>query len=166
VKTIHSRPDRTARSKSSLALLLAEHRGRRTGAALPALTVAQILAWADAHHERTGSWPTHRSGPIAGAPGETWRAANDAVLLGVRGLPGGRSLASLLAERRGTPPRARNPWTAEQDELLRSLTPEGAASRTGRPRAAVYRRRHRLRVPDARKKYRGTAAAPYSPGMH
>jgi hypothetical protein len=31
------------------------------------LTVEQILAWADAHKARTGTWPTRRSGPSATA---------------------------------------------------------------------------------------------------
>ncbi len=43
---------------SSLARLLASQRGRRNQRQRPALTVEQILAWADAHHERTGEWPT------------------------------------------------------------------------------------------------------------
>jgi hypothetical protein len=43
---------------SSLAQLLAQKRGARNIQDLPPLTEAQILAWADAHHERTGAWPT------------------------------------------------------------------------------------------------------------
>ena len=42
---------------SSLAKLLATERGVRNINHLPSLTVNQILAWADAHHERTGEWP-------------------------------------------------------------------------------------------------------------
>jgi hypothetical protein len=38
------------------------------------LTVGQVLAWADAHHTRTGKWPTVASGPVAEAPGERWTA--------------------------------------------------------------------------------------------
>jgi hypothetical protein len=85
---------------SSLARLLAEHRGVRNPKGLPPLTVEQILAWADAHHERTGQWPTLFSGPIPGAPGETWQAAHSALSNGKRGLPGGSSLARLLAAER------------------------------------------------------------------
>ena len=44
--------------------------GRETLGSLPALSVEQILAWADAHHARTGRWPNHKSGPIAEAPDE------------------------------------------------------------------------------------------------
>ncbi len=86
---------------SSLARLLAEQRGRRNHNNPPVLTVEQILAWADAHYERTGRWPAVLSGAIAGVPGETWRAVELSLYVGRRGLPGGTSLARLLAERRG-----------------------------------------------------------------
>src|SRR5207244_3117257 len=55
---------------SSLAKLLARHRGIRNQANIPRLTIAQILAWADAHYERAGQWPTHDSGPVESAAGE------------------------------------------------------------------------------------------------
>jgi hypothetical protein len=60
--------------------------------------VKQILEWADAHFARTGKWPTAASGPVAGAPGETWKAIDAALRRGFRGLPAGSSLAWLLAE--------------------------------------------------------------------
>jgi len=56
---------------SSLGKLLAERRGVRNPSNLPLLTEEQILAWADSHHDRTGSWPRKDSGPIPEAPGET-----------------------------------------------------------------------------------------------
>ncbi|MBY0523623.1 MAG: hypothetical protein K2R98_09490 [Gemmataceae bacterium] len=90
---------------SSLPRLLAEHRGIRNRKQLPSYTEQQILAWADAHHARTGEWPT--SGSITDAPGETWTAVQVALRQGRRGLPGGSSLALLLAEHRGV----RNVWT-------------------------------------------------------
>ena len=86
---------------SSLAQLLAKHRGQRNLQGLPPFTVRQILAWADAHHKRTGTWPTNTSGPIADAPHETWSAVNVALSNGRRGMPGRSSLAKLLAARRG-----------------------------------------------------------------
>jgi hypothetical protein len=94
---------------SSLASLLQEHRGVRGPSALPPLTVAKILAWADAHHHARGKWPTPYSGPIPGAPapGEIWRHVEAALRRGGRGLPGGTSLADLLAEHRGVPVRGR-----------------------------------------------------------
>lgn len=91
---------------SSLACLLAERRGVRNSADPPPLTEEQILAWADAHHRRTGRWPRATSGPVQGAPGETWGAINKALHQGHRTLPGGSSLAELLVRRRGI----RNNW--------------------------------------------------------
>jgi hypothetical protein len=86
---------------SSLAALLAERRGVRNVQDLPRLTVKQVLAWADAHRQAAGEWPTASSGPIAGAPGETWKGVRTALQLGRRGLPGGSSLAQVLARYRG-----------------------------------------------------------------
>jgi hypothetical protein len=85
----------------SLAKLLLVHRQKRHRNLLPKLTTAQILAWADAHHKRTGTWPLDHSGPIRGAPGETWNAVHKALIRGRRGLPGGSSLARFLEKHRG-----------------------------------------------------------------
>ncbi len=85
---------------SSLAKLLAEHRGIRNPQNLPALAIEQILAWADAYYESRGEWPTRRSGPVEGVPGETWNAIDVALANGARGFPGGSSLPKLLAEHR------------------------------------------------------------------
>jgi len=92
---------------SSLARLLAAHRGVRNRKQLRPLTEDRILAWADRHREQTGSWPSSKSGAIAEAPGETWMAVEMALRHGQRGLPGGSSLTWLLAEKRG----AENAWT-------------------------------------------------------
>jgi hypothetical protein len=86
---------------SSLARLLAQRRGVRNSQDLPPLTRETILAWADAHHRRTGAWPSLESGPIADAPGERWNAVDQALRQGGRGLAGGSSLAQLLAQERG-----------------------------------------------------------------
>ncbi len=85
---------------SSLARLLQHHRGVRNRKDLPALTVEEILCWADAHHRRKGQWPQSRSGAIPEAPGETWMAVEMALAHGQRGMPGGTSLARLIAEQR------------------------------------------------------------------
>ncbi len=90
---------------TSLARLLEGRRKVRNIQNLPRLTERQILAWADAHHRRTGTWPTSQSGPIARAPGETWSGVNAALRAGRRGFPGGDSLPRLLAKHRGV----RNP---------------------------------------------------------
>jgi hypothetical protein len=87
---------------SSLPRLLAEHRRVRNPKGLPPLTEAQILAWAEAHHTRTGEWPSARSGPVVDAPGETWTGVETALAQGKRGLPGGSSIARLLDEHWGT----------------------------------------------------------------
>jgi hypothetical protein len=81
--------------ESSLAKLLAEHRGVRNLQDLPVLTIEQILAWADAHKAATGYWPRTTSGFVAGTE-EKWSRIHDALFKGLRGLPGGCSLAKLL----------------------------------------------------------------------
>jgi hypothetical protein len=86
---------------SSLARLLAQKRDVRNPMALSRLTIPQILAWVDAHHQRTGRWPNANSGPVEGVPGEEWSKITAALQRGYRGLPGGSSLALLLAEHRG-----------------------------------------------------------------
>jgi hypothetical protein len=81
------------------------------GARRPPLTIAQILAWAEAHFRRTGAWPTTGSGPVRGARGEWWRAIDLALRRGHRGLPGGDSLGRLLHRLRGAPPGHWRYWT-------------------------------------------------------
>jgi hypothetical protein len=95
------RGHRGLRAGSSLARLLEQHRGVRNIKNLPPLTHERVLAWADAHHQAMGEWPIAASGPIAAAPGETWMAVDAALWGAGRGLPGGESLARLLAARRG-----------------------------------------------------------------
>ncbi len=85
----------------TLARLLHRQRGARNVQALPRLTYGQILEWADAHHDWTGCWPTIAAGDVLDAPGEKWPNINAALMTGKRGLPGGMSLARLLATRRG-----------------------------------------------------------------
>lgn len=81
---------------SSLAQFLAQECGVRNRADLPRLTIAGILDWASAHRKRTGSLPTHRSGSIPESPGDTWSGVDCALKQGLRGLPGGTTLARLL----------------------------------------------------------------------
>jgi hypothetical protein len=103
---------------SSLLRLLASKRGVRNPRDLPRLTIRQILEWADAHHERVGEWPTASSGPIAEAPGESWKGINVALRWGRRRLPGGTSLAGLLAARRGRRISARAP-ALKENQIVR-----------------------------------------------
>ncbi len=86
---------------SSLAQLLAEHRGVRNIQAQAPLTIDQVLSWADAYHERHGHWPKKNSGTIFDAPGETWSRVDNALVEGLRGLTKGSSLAQLLNDKRG-----------------------------------------------------------------
>jgi hypothetical protein len=65
------------------------------------LTVAQILAWADAHFARTGTWPRTTTGRVHEDRVEKWRNIDSALREGLRGLPGGDSLARLLDRERG-----------------------------------------------------------------
>ena len=65
------------------------------------LTIEEILRWADAYRDATGKWPTAASGDIVGARFESWSSVDAALRAGTRGLPGGGSLAKLLAEARG-----------------------------------------------------------------
>lgn len=76
----------------------------RLAAAVPKpLGIHQVLAWADAHHADTGSWPSAISGDVRAVPGETWGAIDRALRLGARGLLAGGSLAQLLEEHRNAP---------------------------------------------------------------
>lgn len=90
------RGDRGLKSRTSLAQLLFVHRGVVNFLNLPRLTKKQILAWADAHHKRTGAWPSENSGRIVGADGETWIRVSEAMRMGRRGFAPGGSLAKLL----------------------------------------------------------------------
>ena len=66
----------------------------------PPLSEDLILQWADDHFKHKGEWPTAELGAIRAAPNERWSAVSMALKAGVRDLPGGSSLARLLAERR------------------------------------------------------------------
>ena len=93
---------RGLRGNSSLSKLLARHRGKVPSYHYrPPLTVKQILAWANEHHGRTGRWPGARSGPIPGTVDENWTNIQQALYVGIRGLPGGSSLSKLLKKHHG-----------------------------------------------------------------
>jgi hypothetical protein len=76
-------------------------RKKRPGLRKPPLSIKQILAWSDAHHERTGKWPKRTSGRVYDVPGQTWQGVCRALENGGRGLRGGSSLPKFLAEQRG-----------------------------------------------------------------
>jgi hypothetical protein len=74
---------------------------RRKTMARPDHSIRQILAWADAHFARTGKWPNVKSGELYDAPYQKWHAIDLCLRRALRGLPGGSSLARLLADQRG-----------------------------------------------------------------
>jgi hypothetical protein len=114
---------------SSLATVLAQHRGVRNHMDLPPLSLEQILGWADAHFAHTGSWPREDSGPILGAPVETWGAVDGALEKGLRALAGRSSLPKVLAEYRGV----RNPGNLPHLNLEAILVwADAFHARTGR----------------------------------
>src|SRR5262249_53757270 len=86
---------RGLRGQSSLARLLDAQGIQRNRLALPRLSQKKILAWADAHYQRSGSWPNVHSGPVQDAPGERWSAIDASLRQGHRGLRGGSSLFRL-----------------------------------------------------------------------
>jgi hypothetical protein len=112
----------------------------------PPLTAAQILAWADAHHARTGAWPAARSGPVEGAPGESWKGLDRDLRHGHRGLPGGDSLHRLLRRERGAPERPGAPRVSEADRrLAAALRAEGLTlAAVGRRLGVSKQRVHQL----------------------
>lgn len=113
----------------SLARLLERERGVRNRKYPPPLTEEQILGWAGEHHHRTGRWPNQNSGPVAAAPGECWEALNQDLIGGFRSLPGGDSLAKLLARRLGVRNRTNLPPLSEAQILQWADTHR---ARTGR----------------------------------
>ncbi len=95
----------------------------------PKLTVRKIMTWADAHHKRTGYWPTKRSGRVYETPDDTWMAIDRALGGGIRGLPGGSSLATELTAARG--PRKRRPLRPVTIETVMAWV-DAHYERTGR----------------------------------
>jgi hypothetical protein len=96
----------------SLRRLQAEYRGVPLR---PALTLEQVLAWADAHHAATGKWPTLKSGRVLGTENEDWSLIDNLLRLGQRGLPTGLSVLQMLERYRGVSDRRwRERLTIEQ----------------------------------------------------
>lgn len=94
------RGERGLSGGSSLDEMLTQHRGLRRRIR-PPLTISRILQWADAHHKRTGEWPTKRSGYVHGVVGELWGGIDSDLNKGYRGLPDHSSLVEILADHRG-----------------------------------------------------------------
>ena len=101
---------------TSLAQLLERRCGVRNRRDLPPLRIKAILSWFDVEYETTGMWPTHVSGPVTAAPGETWSGIHTALQRGCRGLPGGSSLYQVLLKYRGVDRSVRNACRARLRE--------------------------------------------------
>ena len=108
---------RGLRGGSSLFRLLADRRGVGRHARRQPLSIPQILAWADAFHARTGRWPTMTNTKIPAAPGISWWIVHDALDRGRRTLPGGTTLARLLAEQRNVRSRVALPRLSRRQIL-------------------------------------------------
>ena len=61
-----------------------------------------------------------------------------------------RKMSEAQRRRGARPPKAGIPWTAQEDEWLRTLPTEEVVRRTGRIKTAVYNRRADLGLPDRR----------------
>ena len=80
------------------------------------IRVEEVLAWADAHQAKHGTWPTHRSGEIPGT-GQTWRSIEFCLRDGFRGLPGQTSLPKFLEKYRGVRVGRKPPDLSEKQIL-------------------------------------------------
>ncbi len=81
------------------------------------IRVDDILEWADAYHSRHGTWPTDKSGKIPESGG-SWVAVSTCLKLGLRGLPGGITLARFLQKHRGVS-FGRQPPPLSEDQILK-----------------------------------------------
>ena len=118
---------------------------------LPAVKAGRRKAWAKAGDpERRGKIAAAHSGKPRSAGAV---AAMRKRMMGNRPSESTRAKMSESHRKRGTrPPLAGPPWSAQDDELIRTLPAKAAAERTGRTLAAVYNRRNVLRLPDARRR--------------
>ena len=120
----------------SLPRVLARQFGQRNLAAIPNFTIEAIQGWIVAHQESTGDWPKAISGAIAGAPGETWSAVDNALRRGRRGLTGGSSVTKLVrAYREASPSQNADPRTCEIRGCPTSTDPEEEGTASGHPQS-------------------------------
>ena len=123
---------------SSLARVLAQCRGVFRASQEPTLTLEQILAWADAWHERVGDWPSNRSDRVPGPSGIRWSYVDDALRTGRCDLPGGSSLARLLAAERGCAASAARQGSARKRSSSGPISIFGAPARGRRATPARF----------------------------
>lgn len=87
---------------STLSSLLEKRCGVRSHLNKPDLTYDGIVLLARTHLRITGSRPTKRSGHVMfGDPEDTWSGYDQSLRRGLRGLPGGTSLANLIENELG-----------------------------------------------------------------
>ena len=82
----------------SVAKVLAKHGFRRHLHAQPRLTEKKILRWVKSFRRRHGRWPRSHEREAVGVEGEKWRNIGNALMYGLRGMPGGSSLPQLITE--------------------------------------------------------------------
>lgn len=100
-------------SDKSLPQLIAEHFGVRNATNKTDLTIDSIKRWVIDWYDMERTYPTLHSGVIPGTNGETWIVVDQGLRKGNRGLPGGSSLARLIAEHFGVRNATNPPKLAE-----------------------------------------------------
>src|ERR1700687_4723303 len=106
------------------------------------LTVPEILAWADAHHARRGAYPKYVDGSVIdGLLGLNWRKIDNALRIGLRGRPGGSSLARLLAARRAGTSRHSPAYRNTSSRRERGHTTSSAGQRPLSSRRRTFKNR-------------------------
>ena len=139
--TMRKRNASEARRATGSRMLRAEVAAdRQERGELPDLTDDEVLGWADAFFARTGDWPSSESGQIPESPGETWRAVQTALALGIRGFAPGGSLPRFLRS------------TAVDITRMTSTSPSGRSwpgPRIGGHKRAAVRRCIQADIPGA-----------------
>ena len=83
------------------AVLIDAAQSVRTIEAVKIIITDPTMFYADEHRARTGRFPHADSGPVVANTNETWRNLDQALRLGLRGLPGKDTLACLFQRERG-----------------------------------------------------------------
>ncbi|MBW2187231.1 MAG: hypothetical protein JRG71_12795 [Deltaproteobacteria bacterium] len=122
-QAVHSALNEGARGlpgKDTLTKLIERNRHVERRTVKSALTVATIIDYADDHHEKTGTWPTKKSGKVLANNDETWGGIDKSLHEGFRTLPSGTTLAAILSEHRGVRSRKHTPSLSIQAILERA----------------------------------------------
>jgi hypothetical protein len=117
---------------------------------LPSVKAGRRKAWAKARdpERRRKIAEARRGKPRSPEVVATMRSR----MLGTHPADSTRAKMSEAHRKRGTrPPWINPPWSAQDDEFVRTIPAKAAAERTGRTLSAVYNRRNVLQVPDGRR---------------